>query len=185
MKKKILVLGIVLALVSVLAVPMAALATHEGEQQASTSQSTSLEIVAKDNSTAVAVILFPPGLAGADIENPSNNVDGTGVDSEQLYSASASLPVVRIKNATGGNLVVTITVSAWTNSVVASERYLLVQSTDTTVEAGDVTAALSGTVATGITIDDATVGHLYLEVTLGAVSAKSGTSDITILGETP
>lgn len=182
MKKKILTLGIVLVLLAVLVTPMAALATNEGEQQASTAFSTSLEIVAKDDSTAVAIIVFPAGQPGADIENPYNTIDGAGVGNEQLYSASASLPVVRIKNATAGSLIVTLEVTAWTGAV-ASERYLLVQSTDTTVEAADVTAALTGTVATGVTIVDTTVGHLYLEVTLGALAGKAGTSTLTVLGE--
>ena len=182
MKKKILTLGMVLALVAVLVMPMAVLADNTGTQSASTSQSASLEIVANDGSTAVSTITFPIGAAGDEIENPYNNIDGAGA-LEQTYHLTASIPVVAIKNATGGALTVSLTVGAWANSVVASERYLLVQNEDSTVEATEVTAALSGTVATGISIADSDVGDLYLEVTLGALSGVAGTSSLTVLGE--
>ncbi len=181
MKKKILVWSMVVALVAVLVMPMAVLAANTGTQNASTSQSTSLEIVADDGSSAVSQITFPVGAPGAEVENPYNNIDGAGA-LEQTYHLTASIPVVTIKNATGGALTVTLTVGAWSEAV-ASERYLLVQNEDATVEAGDVTAALTGTVATGIAIANGDVGDLYLEVTLSALYGEAGTSSLTVLGE--
>ena len=184
MKKGILALVMVVSLVAILVAPMAALADNEGSQQASTTASTSLEIVAKNDSTAVSTITFPPGLPGASIINPYNNIDSTGATNEQLFHSGTSNPVVFIKNDTGGNLIVSITVGAWTDSIVASENYTLVQSSDTTVELTDCTTALTGTVQS-ITVNNATSGHLYLSAILSAAAGKSGTSTIAITGETP
>lgn len=190
MGKKLLALAMMVLLVSALVAPVVVSAgNHTGTQNASTSLSTSLAIVApSDNSTAITSITFPAGAPAADIENPFNNIDGAGA-LEQTYSGTAPIPVIAINNSTGASLIVTLSVGTW-DEAVASERYLLVQSTDSNVVAGDVTPVLtsdgnSATVATGITISDGTVGHLYLEITLNTLSGQSGTSSLTILGESP
>jgi hypothetical protein len=185
MKKKILVLGIVLALITALAVPMAVLAaSNDSSQEASTTQSTSIEIRATEAVTQVATITFPQGAPSAIISSPYNDVEGTG--DPQVLSATISEPVVRLYNGSGGALNVTLDITGWTGSVVASERYELVATG--TVDVNSVATTLSSdgtaaTVATGQSIATTVYMDLYLEVTLGAGSGASGSSTLTILGE--
>lgn len=186
MSTKTLFPVVVLALVVALMVPAAALANNQAGQSASTSYSSGLSVVGKSADTAITTITFPEGTPSANVSTPYNDVDGTG-DSQVLHTTTSE-PVVRIKNATGGNLLITLTITTWSNSVVAAEHYELVDTTTTSVNAvNDVLSATgaAATTATGVTINDASYKALYLQVTLGASAGKSGTSTLSVLGETP
>ena len=185
MKKRILALGIVLALVTALAVPMAvSAADNDASQSASTAQSTSINIVSKVADTAVTTITFPAGTPSATVSDPYNNVDDTG--DPQVLHASTSEPVVRLKNTSGGTLTVWLSITTWQNGVVTAEDFELVPVATTTVAVVDNVLSADGTAATvttGTTIAASAYGALYLEVTLGDVGAVSGSSTLTILGE--
>lgn len=183
MKRKILTLGVVMALAVVMVMPMAVMASNEGTQEASTLQSKSLNIVGKVADTAVGTITFPAGLPGATINNPSNNIDDTG---DPQVVAASSEPVVRIKNGSTGALTVTLEITAWTNSIVASEDYELVDTTVTNVTTVDDVLSADGgaaSVDTLVSIPATEYKALYLEVVLGDVGAVSGNSTLSILGE--
>jgi hypothetical protein len=184
--KKLLTLGMVLALIGVLTAPMAVMASNTGTQGASTTQASTINIVSKPNDSvaAVATITFPAGAPSATISVPYNNVDGTG--DPQVLSGTVSEPVVQLHNTSAETLKVFIQVGTWT-AAVASEQYALVDTT--VVNQATVTATLTAdgvaaTVDTTITMATNTYKDLYLQVVLGALAGKTGTSSITILGET-
>ncbi len=146
---------------------------------------TTIYIVGKAEDTAVGTITFPQGEPSATISDPYSNVDS---GSPQVVAASNSEPVARLKNTSGGTLTVWLEITGWTNGIVTAEDYELVTTGTATVDVVDnVLSADGGAVAsfsTGLTIDAGLYKDLYLEVTLGAVSGKSGSSTLTILGET-
>lgn len=146
-------------------------------------QSAAINIVGKMSDTAVGIITFPQGAPGAIISNPYNSVDGTG--GPQVLHASASEPVVKLKNTSGGTLFVTLAITGWTKAVV-SERYELVATDNLTVNAVTRVLSADGNANTVVTSENITAGAykaLYLEVTLSAEYGKSGSSTLTILGQ--
>lgn len=160
------------------------LAANTTSQSASSAQATSIDVVGKVADTAITTITFPEGSAGATISLPYNDVDT--VSDAQVLHASTSEPVVRLKNTSAGSLDVTLEITSWTNGVAASEDYELVAPATTNIEA--VTQALSAdgnadSVATGVTITAGAYGALYLELVLSALAGVTGTSTLTILGE--
>lgn len=162
-------------------------ATHEATQEASTSKSTSLTIVGKTaTSTAVVgTITFPAGQPSAVISNPSSDAAGENEATVQFLDGSASEPVAQISNTTAGNLKVWVERGAWT-AAVTSQRYQLVA--PATVNISDLSgqSALTDTSTDSTSTVNASAWlAFYLEVTLSANAGKSGTSSITILGETP
>jgi hypothetical protein len=185
-------LAIVLALVATMVVPVTALAGNQSGQQAATF-STTIEIVGKVDNTAVSQILFPPAAPGATVSNPWNDADDSSSPPDppthtQLLSASASEPVVRLYNNTGGDLVVWLVITDWTSDVVVSEDYELVDTTTTTVDVVNDVLSSDGnaaTIPTGITINDGTYKALYLEVVLSGTGGLYGTSMLSILGTAP
>ncbi len=185
MKKRNLTLGIVLALLAAMVAPMAALAGNQAGQSAG-AFSTALNIVDKVGDTAVTNIIFSPGAPGTTVSDPLNTVNG-GTD-KQVLSASASEPVVRLNNTSGAALIVSLQISPWTNGVVVSEDYELVAITDTTVAVVDNVLSATGgaaTVNTTVSIANGAYLALYLEVVLIGSTGVTGTSQLTILGETP
>lgn len=145
---------------------------------------TTIEIVGKLVDTPVNTITFPEGEASANVSAPYNDVEG--VTDPQFLDSAASEPVVRLKNTSAVTLTVWLGITDWTNSVVVSEDYELVDTDNTTVEIVDNVLSTDGkanSVNTGISMDAGTYKALYLQVTLGNVSGKSGTSTLTILGE--
>jgi hypothetical protein len=147
--------------------------------------STEINIVGKGSNDAVSQIVFPPGLTSATVSRPFNNVDT--FTNPQLLSGTASEPVVRLRNASGGDLKVTLQIDGWTDGVVTQEDYELVA---TGTDVSEVTQELSSdggdnTVATDVTIPAGGYLDLYLEVVLGSSEGLSGTSMLTILGEIP
>ena len=182
MKKRILALAGVLALVAVLVMPTAVFATNTSVQNASTSQATTIIIVSKVGDDPIASITFPAGAPAAVISNPYNDVD---IALPQVLDDTASEPVVRLKNGSGGTLTIWLGVTAlsgWTDAV-ASERFKLVDVGTTSVASLTSEATLGASASTVTTIAAAAYKALYLEVTLGALTGKTGTSTLTVLGE--
>lgn len=147
-------------------------------------QAISILIVGKTDDTAITTITFPLGAPNATVSDPYNNVD-TAADPQVLNGVNSE-PVVRLKNPPGKKLLVTLQITGWTNGVVASEDYALVDTTVTNVAA--VTNVLSAdggaaSVATGVEIRSSSYKALYLEVVLGNLAGVSGISTLTILGE--
>ena len=186
-EKKILILAGVLALAVTLVVSVAVLAAdNDASQEASTGKASTLYIVGKVADTAITTITFPEGAPSASISVPYNNVDGSG--DPQVLHASTSEPVVRLKNTSAGTLQVWLEITTWSDGVAASEDYELVVTSDTTVEVVDNVLSADGNAAsvdTSITIPTIDYKALYLELVLSALAGKSGTSTLTILGETP
>src|SRR3989344_252403 len=149
--------------------------------------STAIEVVGKIADTAITTITFPQGAPRATISAPYNDLDGTG--DPQVLHASTSEPVVRLKNTSAGALNITLEITTWTNSVAASEGYALSDTgTTTTATINDTNLSADGnsaSVATAVSIGTGAYKALYLELVLSSAAAKSGTSTLTILGETP
>ncbi len=147
--------------------------------------STAIYIVGKTDDDAVSKITFPVAAPGATVNNPYNDVD-KDTDPQVLGDPDSS-PVVRLKNTSeGGTLKVWLEITDWTNGVVASQRYELVEIAITNIEAVTKTLSADGSadiVDTEVTIASDAHKALYLEVTLGDAAGKTGTSMLTILGE--
>lgn len=160
-------------------------ASNSSTQEASTSQATTIEVVGKSSDTAVTTITFPEGAPSATVSAPYNDVD---TDSDpQFLDASSSEPVVRLKNTSGGALDVTLEITSWTNGVAASEDYELVDTTSTNITSVSSVLSSDGnsnTVSTGESVASSGYKALYLELNLSGVANKTGTSTLTVLGET-
>jgi len=185
MEKKILFLVGVLVLAATLIVSVTVLASNEATQSASSAKATTVTVVGKVADTAIATITFPEGAPSATVSAPYNDVD-TSSD-PQVLSASVSEPVVRLKNTSGGTLNVWLGITTWANGVAASEDYELVVTTDTTVAVVDNVLSATGNAAnvdTTVQIPTTEYRALYLELVLGSVAGKTGSSTLTILGET-
>ena len=193
-KKLLEKLNIILALT--LAVVMAGglsgtiyvLADNTASQSATSAAATTIEVVGKIADTAVTTITFPEGAPSATVSNPSNQVDGTG--DAQVLHATTSEPVVRLKNTSAGALNISLSISSWTGSIAASEGYALSDPATTTTSAvTDNNLSTDGTnglspVATGVSVSAGAYKALYLELILTANAGASGTSTLTVLGET-
>jgi len=177
-----------LALLAVLAAPMAVLFDNEGTQSASTIKSTSILIRNIADDADVTAITFPSAAASAVVSNPSSNIPET-----QILTAVAAdaTPVALLTSATAYNLWFTITdTDNWAETVATEKLYT--QAVDATLDLDTFgTAALAITVwdtPTAATPQALAAGvdkELYLQVTLQAVSGYTGTSTLTVLGETP
>jgi hypothetical protein len=185
-EKKILILAGVLVLMATLGVSVAVLAVdNAATQTASSAKATSISIVGKLADTAVTTITFPAGAPSATVSVPYNSVEGDG--DPQVLSGSVSEPVARLKNTSGGTLSVWLGITTWSEGVAAKEDYELIDPATTTIT--EVTGVLSAdgnaaNVDTSIEIGTSAYKALYLELTLSALAGKTGTSTLTILGET-
>ncbi|MDO8522677.1 MAG: hypothetical protein Q7S12_00100 [bacterium] len=163
------------------------LAGNTSTQSASTASATTITVVGKVADTAITTITFPQGAPSATISIPYNDIDT--VTDAQVLSGSVSEPVVRLKNTSGGTLNVTLEITTWTNGIAASEGYGLVVTTDTTIatitDTNLSTTGNAASVATAIGITTGAYKALYLELVLSALAGKTGTSTLTVLGETP
>ncbi len=185
MGKRILALAGVLVLVAVLVVPMAVLAGNVATQSASTSSAATIEIRAQNYTAAVATITFPEGVPGATVSTPYNDVDGSG--SPQAFGGGSSTPVVTLYN--GGSITYTIwyNITTFTNDVVSSEHYLINTKGGDCANADAInqSVAFDADTTTGTTIaaGGGNEKDLYLKIVLNAEAGKTGTSTLTILGE--
>jgi len=190
MEKKILALTGALVLAATLIVSEAVLATHQATQEASTAKATTFliggtETTTKD--TAVSTITFPEAVPGTTVDAPYNDIDSSG--DPQVLSTTASEPVVKIKNThASASYNVVLEITTWTNSLVDKEYYNLAGDGVTTIDTvtTELSAANGGanTVSTGVSIGAATYKDLYLKLGLTSVGGKTGTSTLSVLGET-
>ena len=186
MEKKILFLVGVLVLAATLIVSVTVLASNEATQSASSAKAITVTVVGKAADTAIATITFPEGAPSATVSAPYNDVD-TVTDAQVLH-ATTSEPVVRLKNTSAGTLKVWLEITTWANGVAASEDYELVVTTDTTVAVVDNVLSSNGNAAsvdTTVQIPTTEYRALYLELVLSSLAGKTGTSTLTVLGETP
>jgi hypothetical protein len=191
--KKLITLGIALAMLATMILPVAAFAADNAAgQSASTNSlsSNSIAINAQNGTSAVTTITFPPGNPTDTISTPYNDID-TVDSSQNCVSGGTGKPVVTLKNTDLSNsYIIWYNISAWdVANVVASEKYLIVASgagcnTETAIT--NTATIGSATVTVGpTTITADTTMDLYLKITLGSASGKTAASTLTILGETP
>jgi len=185
MKKRILALVGVLVLVAVLIVPMAVLAGNEATQSASTNKAITISIRNVADSADVATITFPAGAPEAVISNPTGNVD------VQVLTATASeaAPVAILKSAAAYTLWYNVTsITTWGDAVASEKLYTIAIDGDldlTTFGTNAYNMAVWGTdQETTQTLAADVDKELYLQVTLTALVGKTGTSTLSVLGET-
>jgi len=189
MKKKILALVGVLVLVAVLVTPMAAFAGNEATQNAETTKVTTIDIRNQAATTAISTITFPPTTAGTTGVIPYNNLDT--ISTPQKFDGSASLPVVTLVTDTAYIAWINIAAgTGWDETVSAEDYYIVTDDTrtvdETTFTNNKTTFSVWGTaVSTGttLTVTSTNDNDLYLTVDLEAATGKTGTSTLTILGE--
>ena len=163
------------------------LATNTATQSASSAAATTITVVGKVADTAITTITFPEGAPSATISVPYNDVDT--VSDAQVLSGTVSEPVVRLKNTSAGALNISLSISSWTGSIAASEGYALSDpATTTTSTVTDNNLSTDGNdglspVATGVSVSAAAYKALYLELILSSSAGATGTSTLTILGE--
>jgi len=191
MKKKILTLAGVLALVAVLIVPMVVLAAvNDATQNASTSSAAAIEIRAQDYATAVTTITFPESAPTTEVLDPSNDKP----EAQVLGAAGTAKPVITLVNTAAVPYNIWYNIATFANSVVSSENYVIIAKGGACVDAAAIDQSVSfdadtqaaGTITTIAATedgDDADERDFYLKITLSALAGKSGASTLTILGE--
>jgi len=186
LKKLTTIFALSLALVLLLGISINSYAAdNDASQVASTDNPTCIQIVDKETkSSLVSTITFPQGSPGTTVSDPYNNIDG--IDDPQVLSDDGSEPVVVLYNSSSSTYNITLEITSWTNSVVASECYELANTTQAAVDAVDEILSSDGaaaTVDTGIQLEGDAYKSLYLEITLGATGGTSGSSTLTVLAE--
>ncbi len=151
---------------------------------ASAGLSTAIEIRAQDGLTEISTITFPSSTISTEVTNPSNS------ESETQAFGSSSLPVATLVTSTAYIAHITITsLVTWTD-VATDENYYI-----DTAHARNITVSTFNTnkvaysswgvdADTGVTLATVNANDLYLSIDLTASAGKSGTSTLTILGET-
>jgi hypothetical protein len=185
-EKKILILASVLVLALTLVVSVTVLATHQATQSATTNKATTISIRNVADSADVTTITFPAGNPEAVISNPTGNVN------VQVLTATASeaAPVAILKSAAAYTLWYNVTsISTWGDAVASEKLYTIAIAAEldlTTFGTNAYNMTAWGTDQTTTQALAAGVNkELYLQVTLTALGGKTGTSTLTILGETP
>jgi hypothetical protein len=152
--------------------------------------STTIAIRAQNYTTLVSSITFLEGASGATVSQPYNNIDGSG--SPQTFGGAGSAkPVITLYNGSASTWKIWYNITTFTNSAVSNEYYLINTKGAACASADAITNAVifdTDTVSAGATTIAVGAGNekdLYLKVTLSASAGKSGTSTLTILGETP
>ena len=165
-------------------------AVNDATQSATTNSATTIEIKKQDYSTAVATITFPSGAPSAVVSNPSN-----GTDTQGFGGAGVASPVVTLVNTAAAAYNVWYNITAFSNSVVSSESYVIIAKGGACADADAITQSAtldsSDHVTTGTVTTIAATGDggeaderdFYLKVTLSASAGKTGESTLTILGE--
>lgn len=148
----------------------------------------SIQIRAKDYTTSISSITFPEATPGKIVSNPYNDIDT--VSSPQTFGgAGTAEPVVTLFNGGAGSLIVWYNISSYTEGAVSNEYYAINDKGAACADANCVSNSMTfdSNVSTGTTMA-AGAGNekdLYLKVVLNSSWGKSGTSTLTILGETP
>jgi len=188
MEKKILFLAGALVLAATLIGSVTVLATNVATQDATTNKATTIEVRSQDYTTTVSTITFPAGNPGAVISLPTN---GVGAEVQTFGAATVAKPVVTLYNGASVTYNIWYQITAFSPNVVASENYVVIAKAGACADAAAITetATLDGAshITTGtVTTIVAGAGNerdLYLKVTLSDIAGQTGTSDLTILGE--
>lgn len=147
--------------------------------------SASIEVRTQNYIDSVSNITFPIGDSSAVVSNPSN-----GTETQVFGTAGNAKPVVTLVNTVATAYNIWYNITAFSNSVVSSENYVIIAKGGACANADTITesATLDGSnhVTTGTVTTIAATGErdLYLKVTLGTLWGKTGASTLTILGET-
>jgi len=147
--------------------------------------STAIEVRAQNYTTSVSTITFPAAAPETTVSQPYNDIDGSG--SPQTFGgAGTAKPVVTLYNGGASTLTIWYNITTFTNSVVSSEYYLINAPGAACENAGliDNPVTFDENTNTEITIVNGNNKDLYLKTILSSVAGKSGTSTLTILGET-
>lgn len=180
MNKKLFSIILGVTLVAAAAIPSVVLAANNAEQTASTLQATTIGIKDQAGTTDVTTITFPTAACGATVSNPSNSES-----EEQVFGAAETArPVVTLVSP--ADYTVWLQVDNFSNSVVANEYYALLDNMTECLNADAVSTEITldgSAYTTGISMTTSEVNDLYLKVTLGAVAGETGTSTLTVLGE--
>lgn len=183
-ENKILILVGVLVLAIILAAQTTVLATNEATQSASTTSATTVLIRNVANDADVATITFPSGAPSAVISNPTGNSD------VQVLTATASeaAPVALLTSTTAYTLWYNVTSTAtWGDAVTSEKLYTQALAADldlTTFGTNAYNMTVWGTdQETTQTLDGSNNEELFLQVTLSSSSGKTGTSTLSVLGE--
>ena len=162
-------------------------AVNDATQNAATGKATTIEVKAQDYSTAVTSITFPTAAPNAEVSLPTNSA----ADTQIFGGALTAKPVVTLLNGSTGTLTIWYNITTFTNGAVASEDYVIKEKGAACANAACITESATfdaDTVSTGTTTTIVNgAGNerdLYLKVTLSALASVSGTSTLTILGET-
>lgn len=148
--------------------------------------STAIEVRAQNYSTSVSNIIFPEGSPGSTVSQPYNNIDGSG-NPQTFGGAGTAKPVITLYNGGASTLIIWYNIATFTNGVVSNEYYLVNNKTAACADANCITGSVifdtDTTTGATITAGAGNEKDLYLKISLGAPVGKSGTSTITILGE--
>jgi hypothetical protein len=156
------------------------------------SLSTAIEIRAQNYTTNVTNITFPADTPSAEISLPTN---GVGAEVQTFGGAGTAKPVVTLVNS-GTKLNIWYNISTWSPAnVVASEKYIILAKgaacasanaiTNTAVIGTDTKDADNTQIGSDAPGENPTQKDLYLKITLDASAGKTGTSTLSVLGETP
>lgn len=148
--------------------------------------SSSIVIRAQNYTTSVSTITFPQAAPGATVSQPYNNADGSG--SPQTFGgAGTAKPVVTLFNGSSNTLKIWYNISTFTNDIVISENYLVNNKGAACTSASCITNAVTfdtnTDTGTTIAVGAGNEKDFYLKITLSSITAKSGNSTLTILGE--
>ena len=189
MKKRILTLGIVVALVAALAIPMATLADNTAGQGAGTTYATTIQIKNTADDGDVSSIAFPGSAAGSEVTNPTSTADVSGGDTQVLTTeAGDASPVALLKSAAAYTIWYQVndtdnwdeTVSGenlWTITIDDPLDKATFDSSCATITTWDTPQSTTQTLAAGV------AKELYLTVDLENVAGSQGQSVLIILGE--
>lgn len=147
---------------------------------------TSIDIRAKNYTTAVSTITFPESAPSTSVTQPYNNIDT--VSSPQTFGgAGTAEPVVTLYNDGIYTLTIWYNITTFTNGIVSNEYYLINTKGGACADADSISNSVTfdTDTSTAVTIAPGAGNEkdFYLKTTLSGLAAVSGTSTLTILGE--
>jgi hypothetical protein len=190
MRKRIISIGLVLALISVLITASQTSAANTVGQNATTNNVSAIAIRSQNYSSDVTTIIFPPGSPGSTVSNPYNNVD-TSSSPQRYGGAGDAYPAVTLVNTdTSYEYIIYINIGTWSNNVVSSEYFLVndyrVACSDASAISTQITFGTNTNTSKTITpsVDpNGSRKDLYLKSVLSNVGGLTGSSTITIISE--
>jgi hypothetical protein len=149
--------------------------------------SSAIAIRAQDYTTSIANITFPEGSPNSIVSQPFNNVDSNS-SPQFLGGAGIAKPVATLFNDNMSSLKIWYNISTFSNDIVLDEYYLINNKGAACLDESCVSenVVFDTDTDTGIILFSGSNNEkdLYLKVNLSGVAGKTGSSTITILGET-